>query len=984
MQDHRFLAQRRMSVSLVMDAELRSWQTRLAEHFADLRGQQRGGEIERPIFGLEHGLDLREVQALTAAVRAHIIDRPPSRDHALPWIVYSSELGYRYSGDEYWQTFEMETPGWTVNGSRYWVRDCFRQFQRAFGGAVPSGAWADHFSIICWPITHAILPKDLQRQLARILYELRYSFSGELLESPAMLGELIAARSWNATSRFQNLAQETRLVGQIAAALLLHGESGSDNLIHPATLRRIGEDLDRERGAREWLRGARRFAKERAQVRGLGIFGRSSTSTITRPEEARAEVAALGIEPRLVLRPTDSRGASWEPLIEIPDLSHLLLRFPRTREILTGSRCVVAGAVGRPLARGRCLHGAQRVRLARWPRAEEVLLQFEQTDPQLDYLLRTECLLRPGPLWLFRIASDGLAYELRSLRVRPGERYILVNSSGAFVSTDHACSIGLQCEGAVGIVLELPAALTADWEETLRCLGLGQAKTIEVWPAGLAALVWDGEGHGEWLASEQPCLAICVDHPIDGLLVSLSDEIEPPLDLSPITPGEPLFVELPQLPVGLHRVRVSARTSLEGDAEALGDLDVVMRIREARPWSPGVSPHGPLVLQIEPSEPSLEQMWEGHVEVTIRGPVGRSLRCAVSLFEREGDTATLSKQLPPIHLPVSANDWQDQFEKHFRRTRNAEEAYDAARFCQLTFTADELGTFMLRCEREFIPLRWALRRSGEGYVVRLLDDSGDAAQPTVTRLSFETPTIEEPVALAPEYEVSAPGGMYVARLRQLTAGIIVPPVVRGLGDLGCAPRIHEEPRSLESILRTLSIAELWALARLPGEFFSTARRREVLSALGTHITRLICGDNWAKAELAARRGTDGMMRLKEAVSRRPDEVAIGVVLERESAGLTTKTCRERVERLALLVTQFHVLSPTDEAGARWLSELALRLASDPAGVRAWTGDRLRTGLTRLMESPTLMRAARLLVLSTDRHLKSQARFDELYAGWEWR
>jgi len=972
---------------MVMDAELRDWQTRLARHFAELRGRRCGDGAERPVFGLEHGLDPREVQALATAVRGYVADRPPSGDHALAWIVYSSELGYRYSGDEYWQTFELETPGWTLNGNRYWIRDCYRQFQRDFGGAVPSGAWAEHFSIICWPITHAVLPEDLQRQLARILYELRHLFSGELLESPAMLGELIAARSWNATSRFQNLAQETQLVGQIAAALLLQEESGSDNLIHPATLRRIGEDLDRERRAREWLRGARRFAKERAQVRGLGLLGRSTTSAISRPEEARAEIAALGIEPRLVLRPTDPQGSSWEVSIEIPDLSHLLLRFPRTREILTGSRCVVAGAVGRPLARTRCLHGAQRITLARWPRADEVLLQFEQSDPQLEYLLRTECLLRPGPFWLFRIASDGLAYESRSLRVRPGERYIVVSSGGPLVSTNHTCSIGLHCEGAVGTLLNLPSALTADWEETLGQLGLGQAKTIEVWPAGLAAVVWDREGHGEWLASERPCLAIRVDHLIDGLLVSMGDGTEPPLELSSITPGEPAFVELPQLPVGLHRVRVSARMSPEVDAEAVGDLDVVIRIREARPWSQGVSPHGPLVVEMEPPEPSLEQMWEGHVEVTIRGPVGRNLICAISLFEREGDAATVSKKLPPMHLPVSADGWRNHFEKHFRRTRSAEEAYDAARSCELAFTADELGAFTVRCEREFTPLRWALRRRGEGYLVRLLDDSGDDVQPTVTRLAFETPTIEERISLASEYDVREPGGMYVARLRELTAGIIVPPVIHGLRDLRCAPVIDEEPRSLESIVRILAIAQQWGHARLPGDFLSAERRRDVLLALGSHATWLLCGDNWGRTELAARKGADGMTRLQEAVSRRRDKVAIGIVLERDCADLATRTCRERVQRVASLATRFHLLPstvPTDEADARWLSELALRLASDAAGVNTWAGTRLRAGLAGLMELPTLARAARFLVLSIDRHHQSQAGPGELYAGWEWR
>ena len=117
----------------------------------------------------------------------------------------------------------------------------------------------------------------------------------------------------------------------------------------------------------------------------------------------------LGIEPRLVLRPTRSSDVSWDVSLEMPDLSHLLLRFPHTQGILTGSRCVVAGASGRPLARGRLLHGPQRVMLARWPRPHEVLLRFEHRDSQLDYLLRTECLLRPGPRWLFRIASDGLA-----------------------------------------------------------------------------------------------------------------------------------------------------------------------------------------------------------------------------------------------------------------------------------------------------------------------------------------------------------------------------------------------------------------------------------------------------------------------------------------------------------------------------------------------------------------------------------------------
>src|SRR5690606_33614489 len=147
------------------------------------------------------------------------------------------------------------------------------------------------------------------------------------------------------------------------------------------------------------LHGARRAAEERAKIRGLSI-GRPTT-TFQRGDEARAEVVRLGIEPRLVLRPIE--GERWEVSLELPDLSHLLLRFPQVRDILTESRCAVAGAAGRPLARGRCLHGPQRVALGRWPSPDDVLLKFERTDAQLEYLLRAECMLRPGTSWLFKV-----------------------------------------------------------------------------------------------------------------------------------------------------------------------------------------------------------------------------------------------------------------------------------------------------------------------------------------------------------------------------------------------------------------------------------------------------------------------------------------------------------------------------------------------------------------------------------------------------
>ena len=968
--------------------DLTSWHARLAQHFSRLREVRHATWGDRPIFALEHGLEADEVKAVAAAVRVHIAHSAPSIDHSLAWIVYAAEIGYGFSGGEYWQTFDEQPPGWTPR-DRYWIRDCYQVFERKYGGARPSGAWAERFSIICWPITHAILPRDLQYQLARILYELRNSFSADLFESPPKLGEFIADRSWNGTLRFQNFAQETHLVGQIAAALLLQGQLGTSSLIHGAALQRIGADLDRERRSREWLRRARHSAQERVKIRGISKGRIELPSPTRRPDQVRTEIAALGIEPRLVLRPRDPSRLSWDVSLEIPDLSHLLVRFPQTRDILIGSRCTVAGASGRPLARGRCLYGVQRVLLARWPRAEEVLLQFEKTALQLEYLLRTECLLRPGPSWLFRIASDGLAYELRSLRVRPGERYILVSAAGPFRATEHLRPVELQCEGVHGVQITLPAALTLQWEAELGRLGLGQARKIEVWPAGIGAVVWDGEGHGEWLASETPCLAICADHELSALMVSLGQDC---FESNNIAAGQIVFVELPQLHVGLHTVRIHTRSGPRGTPWSMGDLDVVMRIREARPWSPGVSCHGPLSAHVDPPAPTLEQLWEGRVEISVRGPPGRHLKCAVSLRDTQSGAATFTKHFPPVALPLTPGNWKRHFERHFQNAREAPLAYETARVCEIEFTCDELGALNLRSEREFKPLRWAVRRDSQRYMAHLLDDSGDITPLQVVRMAFKLPMVEEPLDLAQVYEVSTAGGLYVARRGASSAAVIVPPTVRSFADLRCVPHIDARERSTDAVLRVVSLACTWGSARLAGDLFSATRQRDVLRALAAHIFRLIGGGTWASAELSSGSRAHGLTDLKRAISKRREEAGIGAVID--CAVLSAATYEERVQCVASLAIRFHLLpSPPLPTILRhgavirrgrdtmWMSELALRLASNPAVVEEWAGEQLRAGTSRLLEAPTLARVARFIVIATDRHLQSQTAPGELYASW---
>lgn len=952
--------------------DLGAWNQRLAEHFGSLACDRK----DIPLFALEHGLAQAELLALQNTLRANIEVSAPSRDHQLVWVVYAAEIGYGYAGDEYWQTFESKTPNWTLNGRRDWIRDAFVAFQRKFAGAKPSGPWAEHFSIIAWPITHAILPRDLQQQLARILYDLRHEFSAELFNDPQRLGDFIAARSWNTSARFQNLVQAPALVGQIAAALLLQSE-GFNTFILPMTLKRISDDVDRERRSRDWLSSARRLAKERARIRGLTI-GRRTATTFQRREDARAEVEWLGIEPRLVLRPIG--GSRWEVSLEIPDLSHLTLRFPQVREILAESRCIVAGAAGRPLARGRCLHGPQRVAISRWPRPDDVLLKFERTDPQLKFLLSAECMLRPGSSWLFRVASDGLAYESRGMRVRAGTKYILV-STEPIIHSSLARSVEVTCQDVQAVFLDVPSALTQEWELTLRQLKITQAKSIEVWPAGLTAVAWDGEGHGEWLASERPTLAIRSDHAIAELTIAMNDDPSLSLTLTDTPPGKPIFIELPYLPVGLHRFIVSARSGNGVDSAIIGDLDVIMRVREARAWSPGAATHGPLEVELSPAVPSLEQLWEGKAAVVIRGPAGRQAECRVRMFARPGEPPLFEHQLPPITLPLSSEEWARHFEEHLKKNKNAQRAYDESRVSEVEFSADELGSLTIHCEREFTPLRWSLRRETDGFITHLHNDAG-SGDPTIQYFAFEQPTIGKSLHAARDHLTPKTGGLYVATLRRFTAGIVAPPIVNNLAELRCVPQLEVGSRTVKHIVQLVRFARLWGSARLPGDFIAGIRRQTVLRSITVRIWALIGGNRWGHLEDDFFREEIGLVSLRTEISSIPTIDPAQIFPHDLLKQLRTESLYERGVALVELIERLRLM-PDDRSGTAWVAEFALRMASNPAALDSWAEGELEKGINILLEASTLARSARFLVLAVEQHWPFALQSDEIYAGWRW-
>ena len=280
-------------------------------------------------------------------------------------------------------------------------------------------------------------------------------------------------------------------------------------------------------------------------------------------------------------------------------------------------------------------------------------------------------------------------------------------------------------------------------------------------------------------------------------------------------------------------------------------------------------------------------------------------------IERDDEAAIISKRLPPISVPITPDAWRVHFKDYFQDKRDAQEAYDRARICTLEFSAVELGAFTIRCERDFTPLRWVVRRHGEGHVVRLYDDSGHSQQSLVSHVAFETPCVEETLASGSEYQVPASGGLYVARTEGLIAAIIVPPVLQGHGfaELGLIPNVERWERSLDSVIRAVGIAGLWGRARLRGGLLSAIRQRSVMLALISELCRLLCGDNWARTEkeVTSNGSTGAVQALSRAVSRHPKEASVGAVLFRDAETIARDACNDRVHQLASLAVEHRLL-----------------------------------------------------------------------------
>lgn len=815
------------------------WHSQLEQHFSALRSVRDSFRPDSPVFALEHGLDLEEeLPALKDAVRAAVArGRLPSQA-GLPLVVYAAEIGYLYQGDEYWPVFEEETPGWQGRGSagRKYIRTKYEAFATTFGGARPSGTWARWFKNIAWPITHAVLPADLQRHLARLLSDYRHEFTAELLDDHDALGERIAAYSGGTSSRFRKFAENTSLLGLVAGSLLL-GDDDETPLLSADVLHRIVADLSHERQAGAWLRNAKRTA---VQVRRKGLLGRSIGA---RPESIEPTRRGVRLELALSLRRSHD---GWTVYMEVPSFEPLARQVPPIRDDVERLRCSVEGVPGFR-ARGSLMYRQGPLPLTTMPPPMRSAVAVEGASEFLSQVLVDHCRI-PAEPWLFRIKEAGLATQVRTNRVRPGQDYILLQREAQGVSgLANATAIDLVTQGARGLQFSVPDEVDDAFVDTMRQIGLGLVSEVAVWPAGLTPALWDGEGHAAWPAGDSPILGVRSQRQVARCVVSTSEEV---IHFPWPDAEDRAFVQLTGLEIGTHRVEVVLQDADE-PPQAVAEGQMMVRILEPVDSTTAASARQGLQTWVHPARPTLEELWSGVASLVVVGPHGVKAHFEMRLMTR-GGRKTLTKRSFSSAMPVSEDRWLELLQAVQGHSQFASTVGRAEEIL-VVVSNPVLGRAEIRAERPFEPLRWITGYDRDGPYARLVDHMG-SDDLEIRCSDVRTPAESVQIRDSDGGEIrSEDGALVIACADDMETAVVLPPHISGgldsLGKLSVRPSLQTGNRSAASVCRMIELARLWTRRAVPADQYAARLQGQVNDAIVARTSGMIAGGRWWEVEL---------------------------------------------------------------------------------------------------------------------------------------
>ncbi len=511
------------------------------------------------------------------------------------------------------------------------------------------------------------------------------------------------------------------------------------------------------------------------------------------------------------------------------------------------------------------------------------------------------------------------------------------------------------CSGVVAVQFDVPATLSEPLVAELKKARLSVAETIKIWPAGLTARGWDGEGATEWLENECPCFAIKHDHPVARYVLRLGSGAS--LEVAAKPPGVPTFIRLGPLPIGNHVLSVSVLGSPLSDKPSRPAEGVIsLAVRPPNSWISGMIGHTGLIVLSEPSEPTLDEFWKGLTHLTVMGPSGRHVTVSVELLDGTGGRLAL-EQVGQLTMPLAKETWGNAYATFACREKDPW-GYLRAAAGRLIVDGEDLGVVQIPLRRDVSPVRWVWHNTSRSTLLRLIDED---VGPPLNAAFYPYSTPLEPTVLPAErvsagLEPSAPGGLFIARLAESSVALIVSArkVVGGFGGLIVEPRFGALQYKPEEALGMIKAIRDWSHARLIGSL-ALERRDYVVVRLKEHLYELMCGSNWASAERSLRLGApydtavDGLLRCFN--NKRP----FGFILARDAAKYINMPEHVRQREFAALVQRYNIAPGV-------ASKPALDLEEAIDGRSKFSDADVMTLIKHLWDHPTLTAGARLIQL----------------------
>jgi hypothetical protein len=918
-------------------------ESRLHENFAALADKRKRNGW--PIFAIEHGLHSDEVEILKSELQADLSrTQKMSRGHFLVWVILAAEIGYSYNGDEFWQSFEQEVPAWRYWGDRLGLKRRYLRFEENYRGFRPQGRWAEHFSIISWPISHAILASALHSKFAQLLHDRRFELAARQNWTNSELGKFASDSYYGRSTLLAGLLEQHELIGNLISNLRSETQDIGDAPIQLSILQRLCRDIESARLGKSNLQGFQRVQRT-TNIRVKGELGRQGGEADPL-EDDNSEAYTRRYRPKLIAK-IDSAGV-WQLGLNLQGIAGLLAeKGIRLREMRNVRMRFIGQKRPSPIEALRSFVTQPMIEVPDLARVlSKPLITFEGEAEGLDQLQKIVVGPPIRPCWLLRVQADGLAHEVVGRHIKRDSRYLLVTHKELSTETCSVLNLSrVDCaaSGPVAYSMETGDHITDVQEIELKKLGLGWIHSININPVGLVPRWEDGSDSVVFVQDECVLLRIDSDVIVDGftIRVNRNDPVRVNTGLS-----RDIILELTDLDIGSHAVRIEPVGAKHSN---LPSVEFFVSIRSKEHWSLFGTAAAGFSVEAFPHTFSFTDLQVGDSIINVNGLAGEECEVKVSLFNYREELIAKSS-LGKIKLPnrIDAN---GALFKQIEDGEISDHLQDAGTVV-FTFVIPDIGKVERVFDQQIEPLRWKLERREGKSIVRLIDETDEPNRPIVRRASLETPDRLETIAygqVCDGDEITSPGYMYTldrdVPISSRVFTIMERSKFASFSDLGVKPARFLTSRPAD-VTKVLAAYVLWRNAQYSGAL-PLHRRRQILSEIELHLFKLFLHPNWVDRMWAfASRNPSLLPNQQKHVGGSP-----GFASQIRSKWKIWKRCNQlAVNEFADHAVRYEI---TDD---KRLAKCALVLAMAPQKLK-WESEAIQQLLNRVGESPSLWKGA---------------------------